>query len=327
VSGDLQLERDALLVTLEQDRRPAVRAEAAEGLCELAFEAPAPARADFVPAVARLLADAQGEVRCAGLALAAAVLSAPEAGELLTRYLAEPDPRVRLEAAGRLADLALPGARGALAAALEDATPAVRFEAARGMVALRHSAGLEVLLDALDDGELRYRAAAALAQLKDPAALPRLRRAFRRWWLPAFERTQLAGALAVLNDDEGIRHLFARAARTWSMDRAMAVELLGEVRAPGAKERLLEVLGDPRDSARGAAARGLGRLGDASAEAALLRVLEERPADDDVVLDVAEGLLALGSSTARTRVAALTLSSTEAQAELIALLVETRGAP
>ena len=85
--------------------------------------------------------------------------------------------------------------------------------------------------------------------------------------------------------------------------RGCAVELLGEVKAPGARERLLEVLADPRDPARGAAARGLGRLGDA-----------------------AEGLLALGTASARARVAALRLSSAEARAELVTLLAEPREA-
>jgi HEAT repeat protein len=325
VEADPRAERDALLLTLERDRRPQVRAEAAEALCELAFEVPLADRPDFVPAVARLLGDAQAEVRCAGLALAGELLPAPEAREVLTRHVHEATVRVRLEAVGRLADLALPEARGALAAALEDGEAAVRFEAARGMVALRHSAGLAVLLEALDDTELRYRAAAALAKLQDPAALPRLKAVFRKWWLPAFERTQLAGALAVLHDADGVAHLFKRAGTRWSMDRAMAVELLGEVKAPGARERLQEVLADAGDPARGAAARGLGRLGDVAAEGALLRVLDERPGDDDVLLDVAEGLLALGTPGARTRVEALRLTEAAAQAELRALLAETRG--
>jgi HEAT repeat protein len=324
VSPELRSEREALLTALEHDRRPQVRAEAAEAVCELAFEVPEADWPGFAPAVARFLADAQAEVRCAGLALAAAVLPRVEALPLLTRHVTERELRVRLEAVGRLADLAAPEARGALAAALEDGAPQVRFEAARGMVALRHPAGLQVLLDALDDGELRYRAAAALAQLKDPAAGPRLRKTLARWWLPAFERTQLAGALAALGDEEGVKHLFSRAGKKWSMDRAMAMELLGEVKAPGALGRLLEVVADPADPARGAAARGLGRLGEVAAEPALLALLADASADEDLVLDAAEGLLTLGTEVGRTRVAALKLLTAEGQAELIALLAERR---
>jgi HEAT repeat protein len=326
VSPEQLAERDALLSGLERARTGEARAEAAEGVCELAFEVAHPARADFEPAMARFLADGQREVRCAGLALAVAVLPTAEARVVLGRHLSDPEVRVRLEAVGRLADLADPEARGALAAALEDATPAVRFEAARGMVALKHSAGLATLVEALDDADLRYRAAAALAQLADPAALPGLRKAFSRWWLPGFERTQLAGALAVLGDEEGVKHLHARLGKRWSMDRAMAAELLGEVKAPGARERLEQLLADPRDPARSAAARGLGRLGDVAAEPALLQALGDRSADEDLLLEAAEALLALGTAEGRARVAALQLPSAEAKAELIELLAASPGA-
>lgn len=321
--GDLRLERDALLLTLERERLPSARAEAAEALCDLAFEAPEGRKAELAQVVVRLLDDQQTEVRCAGLALAIQILAPDEAQELLVRHVSDRVPRVRLEAVGRLADLAQSSSRGALAAALEDELLAVRFEAARGMVALKHSAGVDVLLKALDDPELRFRAAAALARLGDRSVLPQLKKAFSAWFLPAFERTQLAGALAVLGDAGGVAHLFKRAGKRWSVDRAMALELLGEVRAMGAKERLLEVLGDPSDPSRGAAARGLGRLQDASCEPALLAVLEERLVPDDVRLDVAEGLLGLGTVTARARVAALTFDDAGARKELLAMLEET----
>lgn len=319
---DFRVERDALLLTLERDGRPAVRAEAAEALCDVAFEAPKPARVEFEPAVARLLADPQNEVKCAGLALATEVLAPDAAKDILVRHLSDTNGRVRVEAAGRLADLALPSARGALAAALKDEEVNVRFEAARGMVALQHSAGLSVLLDALDDGELRFRAAAALAQLGNREALPKLKQVFSRWLLPSFDRTQLAGALAVLGDEEGPQYLLKRIGKRWSADRSMAVELLGEVKVAGAKDRLLPLLADAKDPSRGAAARGLGRLGDASVEGALLAVLEEALTSEDVKLDAAEALLRLGGEAGKACVAALRLSDPEAMAELVALREE-----
>lgn len=328
----LALERDALLVTLERERRPEVRAETAEALCDLAFEAPRASKAEFSEVVVRLLGDEQPEVRCAGLALASEVLTPAEAEALLTRHLGDRVPRVRLEAVGRLADLAQPSSRGALAAALEDELLSVRFEAARGMVALQHPAGKEVLLSALENAELRFRAAAALARLGDRSVIPRLKKVFSGWFLPTFERTQLAGALAMLGDADGVAHLFKRSATKWSVDRAMAIELLGEVRAAGARERLLAVLADPLDPSRGAAARGLGRLKDRSTEPALLVVLEERLVPDDVRLDVAEGLLGLGTDTARARVMGLSFTEASDRAELAAMIEETRdesrdGAP
>jgi len=318
--------RERALLALEREKSQALRAEAAEAICDAAADAPDDALPDFAPDVVRLLNDQQVEVRCAGLALAAEVLPPAEAKDLLVRNVGDRAPRVRVEAVGRLADLALPEARGALAAALEDEVSSVRFEAARGMAALKHSAGLETLLAALDDPELRFRAAAALAHLGNPDAVPRLKRAFTSWFLPAFDKTQMAGALARLGDPAGGEHLLRRARRGWAMDRAMAVELLGEVKVPGAKERLLEVLSAPDDDARGAAARGLGRLGDSTALAPLLAVLDEAGVPDHVRLDVAEGLLLLDPAAAHARLSTLKLDDPDATTEL-ALLLEEFEAP
>jgi HEAT repeat protein len=314
--------RERALLTLERESSSAVRAEAAEAICDAAADAPDEALADFAPDVVRLLTDTQVEVRCAGLALAAEVLPPAEARDVLVRHLTEPAHRVRVEAVGRLADLALPEARGALAAALEDELFPVRFEAARGMVALKHSAGLETLLRALDDADLRFRAAAALAELGNRDAIPALKRVFKGWFLPAFDKTQLAGALARLGDADGIDHLFKRAAKGWSMDRAMAIELLGEVKAPGAKERLLQILAAKEDDCRGAAARGLGRLGDVSTFSVLEPVLREPLVPDDVRLDVAEGLLRLDPARARTALSTIRLEADDARAELADMMKE-----
>lgn len=324
--SDLRANRDLALMTLEREVRADIRAEAADALCELAFDAPKELRGEFEPAVVRLLADKQDEVRCAGLALASEVLTPDEAKEILVRHLTDRVARVRVEAAGRLADLALPDTRGALAAALQDPELTVRFEAARGMVALEHTAGLEVLLDALEDTDLRFRAASALAQLGNKEAIPALKRAFSSWFVPAFDKTQLAGALAVLGEAEGIAHLFKRAGRKWTMDRPMAVELLGAVKAPGALPRLLEILKDAADPARGTAARSLGRLGDPAAEAPLGELLASS-ASDDLKLDGAEGLLLLGTASARARVESLKLQDQEAAEELAGLLVDYGARP
>ena len=320
-SVDIRADRDLALLTLERGQSADVRVEAAETLCELAFDAPADLRPEFEPAVVRLLADKQDEVRCAGLALASEVLAPAEAKDILIRHLGDKVPRVRVEAAGRLADLAIPEARGALAAALEDPALTVRFEAARGMAALQHPAGLPVLLEALNDVDLRFRAASALAQLGNKDAIAPLKRAFSSWFVPAFDKTQMAGALAALGDADGIAHLFKRAGgRKWTMDRAMAIELLGAVKAPGAVPRLLEVLKDADDPARGTAARALGRFGDPTVETALADMLASSDATDDLKLDAAEGLLLLQTPSARARVSALKLQDELAAEELAALL-------
>lgn len=319
---DIRARRDLALVTLEREGRADLRVEATDTLCELAFDAPPALRPEFEPVMVRLLADRQDEVRCGGLALAAELLAPAEAREILARHLADKVTRVRTEAAGRLADLALPEARGALAAALQDPALSVRFEAARGMAALEHASGLEVLIEALDDNELRFRAASALARLGNKEAIAPLKRVFSSWFIQAFDKTQLAGALGALGDADGVAHLFARAGKKWTLDRAMAVELLGEVKAPGALPRLLQILADPEDPAQGAAARALGRLGDAAAEAPLVALLGSPELTDDVKLDVAEGLLLLARPSARAQVAALKLEDPLAAEELAALLEE-----
>jgi HEAT repeat protein len=322
-SLDWRAERDAALLALEREKSPRLRIDAAEVLCDLAIEAPVSSRSEFGPAVVRLVSDKEPGVRCAGLALASEVLDEGEAVELLGRFVADGSPRVRVEALGRLADFAHADTRGIFAAALEDDHFPVRFEAARGMVALKHSAGLDVLLEALDDPEFRFRAAAALAQLGNPAALPRLQRAFRGWLLPAFDRTQLAGALAVLGDPQGFAHLEKRATKGWSMDRAMAVELLGAVKAKGAFERLAGILRDPKDVCRGAAARGLGLLGDTQAAEVLLQALDQPNLSSDLQLDIAEGLLLLKTPEARARVERLTMTDEDDKLALAELLAQS----
>lgn len=320
---DWRAERDRALLTLEREKRPAFRAEAAEQLHHLALEAPSPA-ADFAEVVPRLLSDAQPEVKRSGVALATVVLPPDELPALLISYLRDSESVVRLEATGRLADLYRPELRGALAGMLEDSVPEVRFEAARGIAALKHPAGLEVLIEALDADLLRFRALGAMAELEDARALPAVKRLFGRWLLPAFDRTQAAGVLAKLGDPAGPAHLLQRSRKKWSQDRALAVELLGEVKAPGALERLKEILDDAKDSCRGAAARGLGRLGDMRALPWLLALLQDSSASEEDRLDAADGVWRLGDADGRERVRASvsTFTSPEARQELDDLFQE-----
>ena len=316
--------RDRVLLRFEQAKRVEQRVEAAGELCALAAALPeADARRLYSGEVARLVSDKQLEVRCAGLALASVSLEPDEAEGLFIRTLSDKLSRVRLEAAGRLADMARPSARGALAGALQDESFPVRFEAARGMAELKHSSGLEVLCEALDDQDLRFRAASALAKLGDPAALPALRKVYERWILNPFDRTQIAGAMVKLGDQSALEHLFKRARKSSSPERAMAVELLGEVQAPGAKELLVGLLENPKDLAWGAAARSLGRLKDPSCLAPLEKALALPDLDDDSKLDLAEGLCRLGLPAAREKASAITLTTDEAREELAAMLEET----
>jgi hypothetical protein len=149
-------------------------------------------------------------------------------------------------------------------------------------------------------------------------------RVFRRWVLPGFERTQAAGALAKLGRPEGVLHLFERARKRWTMDRALALELLGEVKAAGAKERLTEILKNPKDPNRGAAARGLGKLKAPELSGVLAEVMLDAQTPDDLRLDIAESLLAMKAKDARAPMerALMLLQCAEAKAELRTLIEE-----
>jgi HEAT repeat protein len=314
--------RRALLVALEREGDEG-RAAAAAELCQMAATAPAQA-VELAADIPRLLSDKSAPVRRCGLALAATVLSPEEAFELLQRHSRDASEEVRTEAVGRIADLTLPEGRPALAASLADPVFAVRFEAARGISALRHAAGLDVLVEGLRKDDYRFRALGALGELGDARAVDPVRAVFKKWLLPPFERTQAAGVLAKLGDAAGAAHLFKVAHGRWSTDRAMAIELLGEVRVPAAFETLERVVNDAKDACRGAAARGLGRLGDGRALAPLVSLLHDPAAPEDFRLDAAEGLCRLGSAEARQEAQrASSAFGPEARSELEAMLAET----
>jgi HEAT repeat protein len=326
--NDWRAERDQALLLLEQQGvEPAVRAEAAEALVHVAADH-TDRYEELRFAIPQLLEDKQSEVRRAVVQLAALVLPDGEGDEFLSARLRDPSDEVRMEAAGQLADRSRAHLRPALAAALEDVSFLVRFEAARGMAALRHSSGMDVLTQGLDHDTLRFRAISALAELGDAKAIPPLKKLFKKWLLQSFDRTQAAGALARLGDPEGADYLLQRTrARGGSPDRPMAVELCGEVKISGALPRLLEIIADKEDVARGAAARGLGRLGDLAALPALAAVLEELEAPEDLKLDAAEGLCRLGGLEARAKVEAALARATsdEAREELELMLEEFSG--
>ena len=322
---DWQAEADRALLALERAKKREERINAARALVRLTLEdhARASALAAHVP---RLMDDRDVRVRRAGVALAAASLPPDEAERFLQARVADAEYEIRLEAVGQLADLARPSSRGAFAAALEDSALEVRFEAARGMAALQHSAGIDVLIEGLSWNHLRFRALGALAELGDARAKEPIQKVFARWLLPAFERTQAAGALVRLGDTSAVDYLFTRTRKQWSTDRALAVELLGEVKAEGAKARLLEILRDKKDICRGAAARGLGRLGDAAVLPELAAVLESPDTSEDVMLDAAEGLCLLGGDDARAKVqAALERAQDAAVREELQQMLEDHG--
>lgn len=316
--------RDRALSTLDRPAAADDRAAAARLLRDLAREE------DFHPEIGavwtRLLADAQEQVRRIGVEIAAQFLPPEDLERLLSPLAGDASALVRVQIAGTLADLEQPSCREVLRALVPDSAPAVRFEAARGLAAIGDPAGVAVLIEALDTGELRFRALGALADLGDPRAIPAIQALFNRLWLPPYERTQAAGVLARFGDQAAARHLIERTRAERSADRALAIELSGEVKAPGALERLEAILANEEDeeSCRGAAARGLGRLKDSRALPGLLRLLKDMKQSDDLRLDAAEGICRLGAREARGEVesALHSLKSAEAQEEARELLEE-----
>jgi HEAT repeat protein len=314
---------EGMLRTLGRPGPPSVRREAAVHLLEVARSSDAP-EAWEGPA-RTLLADADAEVRRVGVALLALPPGTPEAvASRLGTALGDSSPSVRLEAVGQLADRASPELRPVLAQALEDSAFLVRFEAARGLAAIHHSAGLDVLAEGLDNPGLRFRAIGALAELGDARALLPLRRLFSRWLLNAFERTHAAGALALFGEADGRGHLLARLKRRGALDRPLAAELCGEARVQESEEALLAILADAKDTARGAAARALGRLGSERGGVVLERLAQDATVEEEVRLDAVEGLVFLRGRGAREVLTSAlpSIPSAEGREELRALLEE-----
>jgi HEAT repeat protein len=249
-----------------------------------------------------LMRDRQDTVRRVGVQLAAEQLEPEEAEQILVGMLEDVSPLVRVEAAGALAYFGRRSSLGPLAKLLQDNEFPVRFEAARGLASGGDGSGLEVLVEALDVDSLRFRALGILAALGDARALPAVRKLFHRPFLSGFERTQAAGALAKLGDSEGEHYLLARIENRWKMDRAFAIELCGELKLPGAFDRLARILLNLKDPCRGAAARGLGRLGERKAIAPLWSLLEDVDEADELRLDAAEALCLLNASEAKARI-------------------------
>jgi HEAT repeat protein len=104
------------------------------------------------------------------------------------------------------------------------------------------------------------------------------------------------------------------------LDRAFAIELCGELKLLGAFDRLERILSNPKDPCRGAAARGLGRLGERKAIAPLWSLLEDVGEPDEIRLDAAEALCLLGATEGRIEQALRTLKSSEALGQARELL-------
>jgi|GEM_PF-7096652 len=100
--------------------------------------------------------------------------------------------------------------------------------------------------------------------------------------------------------------------------RALAAEMLGEIEVRAASRQVLHLLDDPEEEVRIVAARALGKLGDATIAAALLRAFATDKVPSGIV---SQSILRLGWQTAPTLVTYLE----DAMPEIRALCAELLG--
>jgi HEAT repeat protein len=280
----------------DEDAR--VRLSAAYALGEIGAAA-------WVAAVARLADDRDPRVR-AEAALALGKLGDRAALPALRSLLGDVFPVARREAAIALGALGDPAAAADLAHHLDDEDAEVRREAALALAVLRDARGFDVLHAALDDAATRSEAIDALATLGDARALPRLAALSRSVWTGRLVRLQAAAARVRLGDVAAVPFVIERITSRKADERAYAMWLAGELALRDAVPALAVALARRGDPHRDAAARALGRCGDARALPALLAVLDEVPeADAELRVDVCESLGLLGTAAATPRLRAL----------------------
>jgi HEAT repeat protein len=221
----------------------------------------------------------------------------------------------------------LPGnlAREQVRALLDSEEEPMRFAAACALSDLRDPAALPQLVAALREDYRRQEALSAVMSLGDPAALPAVAELFEDESLGEFDRTLAAATLARLGDPRGAQHLAERVASDGD-DRPIAAEWAGRLGVTEALPALEEVAAIGGDPARGAALRALGRLGAVGAEERLVTVATSEEEAEDVRMDAAEGLAELGTTPAIAALRSLAARTGDLGALAKELLAEVEAA-
>jgi HEAT repeat protein len=277
-----------------------LRVDAARALIERWRGGDAQAAEVIAPRLPELLDDGEPLVRLAAVG-GVRLLRKPENLEKcasgVLALLADKAPQVRTAAVW--AAIRLPGdaARQQVRALLQSTEESLRFAAACALSDARDPAALPELTAALQDDHRRQEALSALMSLGDAAALPEIARLLEEESLGDFDRTLVAAALARFGDARGGAHLVSRI-ESEADDRPIAAEWAGRLGVQDAVPALSELADLEGDPARGAAIRALGRLHAPGAEARLQHVAGSADFSDDLRMDAAEGLAELGTPAA-----------------------------
>jgi len=247
-----------------------------------------------------LLEDPEPQVRITALA-AVRMMRKPENLEkhasAVLALLADPAAQVRTAAVWTAARLPGPAAREQVRALLESTEEPMRFAAACALSDQRDPGALPELLAALREDYRRQEALSALLSLGDPGARQGVAELFEDESLGELDRTLAAAALVRLGDPRGAAHLVERVAAGGD-DRPIAAEWAGRLGVSDAVPALEELASSTGEPARGAALRALGRLRAPGAEDRLLGIATSADEPEDLRMDAAEGLAELGSPAA-----------------------------
>jgi HEAT repeat protein len=275
----------------------ALRVDAARALIERWRGHDLQAAEVIAPRLPELLDDREALVRLAAIG-AVRLLRKKENLETcasgVLALLADRNAQVRTAAVWAAVRLPGEGPRQQVRSLLGSTEEPMRFAAACALSDAHDPAALPELTAALRDDYRRQEALSALMSLGEAAALPEIAQLFEEEGLGDFDRTLAAAALARFGDARGKAYLIERIENE-ADDRPIAAEWVGRLGVQDAVPALEALAGEEGDPARGAALRALGRLRANGAEERLLAIVGDVEAPDDLRMDAAEGLAELGT--------------------------------
>lgn len=235
---------------------------------------------------------------------------------------------VRFAACTALGELKDCGSAELIRPLLADPSPRVRLAAAFALVRCGEISEAALLVETLNghpDENLRADAAYLIGRIGEKKALKRLRLAARR------ERSgrvlmHIYTAMATLGDENGLDRLMEAAVSGDIVARLVALQSLAELGRPRSHDALRVRFAQEGDyvQTRLIAARGLGRLGDASGYELAMRSLDYTDADPNEQMRVrslaALALGAIGDERALPRLAELARRETDERVQVAACL-------